>query len=60
MELDRNQFTKRLDKILGLVKTLEIALLEEPERLCMKDISELTDILENKLIEAIEYIKMTD
>lgn len=57
MEIDRIEFTNRLDKILGLVKNLKTAIQEEPERLSLKDIKELTEIVETELANTKAWLK---
>ena len=57
MEFDRKEFIKKLDSILGLIKTLSAAFEDEPERLRMDDIKELTKVLETKLVDSLNYVK---
>ena len=57
MDIERIEFKKRLDKILGLVKALEIAIQEEPENLGLEDIKKLTGIVETELTDTINWLK---
>ena len=57
MDIERIEFKKHLDKILGLVKALEIAIQEEPENLGLEDIKKLTGIVETELTDTINWLK---
>jgi len=57
MDIERIEFKKRLENILGLVKTLEIVIKEEPEKLSLKDIKKLTRIVETELTDTINWLK---
>lgn len=57
MDIERTEFRKRLEEILGLVKTLEIAIREESEKLSLQDINELADIIETQLTDTVNLLK---
>jgi hypothetical protein len=57
MEISRIEFIEKLDDIIGLVKTLRITTEEETEKLKFKDIKEMTAIIENMLINMINWLK---
>ena len=56
MEINRIELVKNIDSIIGLVKTLRNAIQEEAEQLSLKDIRDLTDIIETRLINTINLI----
>ena len=57
MGFDRGIFVKRLNHILGLIRTLNTVYKEEPENLSLNDINELTKIIETQLVDTIDYVK---
>ena len=57
MTFDRKILAAKLELPLGLVRTLQTAFEEEPDKLHFKEINDLTDILEDNLKDALEYAK---
>ncbi len=57
MEINRIEYIKKLDVIVGLIRNLKIAIKEEPEKLDLEDIKGLMEIIESKLIDTKNWLR---